>query len=67
MPWRGDTMGKDKMKEIDIFISNLRQGKQFVTAEELKTVKMMYPSEYESYMKKKEFRIDGEKYYLIEL
>lgn len=60
-------MGKDKMEEIDIFISNLLQGKQFVTEAELKTVKMMYPVEYESYMKKKEFRIDGEKYYLIEL
>ena len=60
-------MGKDKMEEIDIFISNLRQGKQFVTEEELKTVKMMYPTEYENYMKKKEFIIDGEKYYFIEL
>lgn len=67
MPWRGDTMGRDKMEEIDIFISNLQQGKQFLTATELQTVKMRYPAEYESYMKKKEYKIDGEKYYFIEL
>lgn len=63
----GDSMGKDKMDEIDIFIDNLKNGRPFLTEKELEIVKKRYPGEFKGYMKKKEYTIDGERYYFIKL